>query len=77
MELIPKWMRSKQRLIVFLVSLVSFLVKHLTAFLIVASFIDGYMFIASTDVIVISSLFNPSSSSLSFRSEAWTMESRE
>ena len=41
-ELMPNCMRSKQRLIVFLTSLVSFLAKNLTAFLIVTSFIDGY-----------------------------------
>ena len=40
-------------------------------------FIDGYMLIASTDDIVTSSLFNPISSSVSFRSEAWTMELSE
>ena len=73
-ELIPKWMRSKQRLIVFLVSLVSFLAKYLIAFLIVASFIDGHMLIASTYVIVPPSLFNPISSSVSSRLESWTME---
>ena len=67
-------MRSKQRLIVFLTSLVSFLVKNLTAFLIVASLIYGYMFIASTDAIVTSSFFNPNYSNVSFRSDAWTME---
>ena len=68
-------MRSKKRLIVFLVSLVSFLVEYLTPFLIVASFIDGYMLIASTDAILTSSLFKPRYSSLSFRSEDWTVES--
>ena len=51
---------------VFLVSLVSFLAKYLTAFLIVASLIYGYMLIASTDLIVTSSLFNSNSYSLSF-----------
>ena len=62
---------------VFLVSLVSFLAKYLTAFLIVASLIDGYMLIASVDAIVTSSLSTPNSSSLYFNLEAWTMESRE
>ena len=76
-DLTPNWMRSKQRLIFFLVSLVSFLVKNLTAFFIVASLIDGYILIASTDAIVTSYFFNPISSSVSFRSEAWKMELRE
>ena len=75
MELIPKWMSSRQKLRVFLVSLVIFLAKYLTYFLIVASLIDGYMLIASTDAIVTSSIFTSNSSSLSFRSVAWTMES--
>ena len=74
-ELILKLMSYKQRLIVFLVSLVSFLAKYLTTFIIVTSFIDGYMLIACTDVIVTSSLSTPSSLILSFRSEAWKMES--
>ena len=52
-------MRSKQRLIVSLVSLVSVLAKYLTAFLIVASLIEGYILITSTDAIFISSFFNP------------------
>ena len=73
-ELIPNWMRSKQRLIVFLVSLVSVLAKYLTAFLIVLSLIESYILIAPTDVIVTSSFFNPIPSIVSFRSEAWTME---
>ena len=76
-ELIPKWVSSRQRLMVFLVSLVSFLVKYLTAFLIVASLMDGYMLIVSTDAIVTSSIFTSNYSSLSFRLEAWTMESSE
>ena len=73
-ELIPNLMRSKQRLIVFLVSLVSVLEKYLTAFLIVASLIEGYILITSTDAIVTPSFFNPISSSVSFRPGAWTME---
>ena len=77
MELIPKCMRSKQRLIVFLVSLVSFLAKYLTAFLIIGGFIDGYMLIASTYAIITSSIFSPGSLGFSFRLEAWTMESCE
>ena len=62
---------------VFLVAVVSFLANNFTAFLIVESLIEGYMFIVSTEDILISSLFNYSSSSLSFRSDAWTMETRE
>ena len=58
---------------VFLVAAVIFLAKNLTAFLIVESFIEGYMLIASTDTIATSSLFTSSSSSLSFRSDAWTI----
>ena len=77
MDLIPEWRSSRKRLMVFLVSLVSFIAKYLTAFLIVASLIYGYMVIEPTDSIVTSSLFTPNYSSLSFRSEAWTMESRE
>ena len=64
-------MISKQRLIVFLTSLVSFLAKNLAAFFIVASLIDGYILIVSTDAIVTSYFFNPISSSVSFRSESW------
>ena len=73
MELIPKRMSSRHRLMVFLVAAVSFLAKNLTSFLIVGSFIDGYMLIASTDAIVTLSLFIFISSSLSFRSDAWTI----
>ena len=62
---------------VFLVAVVSFLENNLTAFLIVESFIDGYMLIASTDTIVTLSLFTFSSSSLSFMSDAWTMDTRD
>ena len=73
-ELILKWMSSSQRLMVFLVSLVSFLAKYLTSFLIVASLLDGYMLIVSNDAIVTSYLFTSNSSSLSFRSESWTIK---
>ena len=62
---------------IFLVAVVSYLTKNITAILIVESFIDGYMLIASTDAIVTSSLFNSSSSGISFRLYAWTMETRE
>ena len=72
--LIQNWMISKQRLIVSLVSLVSILSKYLTAFLIVASLIKGYILIASTEAIVTYSFFNPIYSSVSLRSEAWTLE---
>ena len=62
---------------VFLVAVVNFLANNLTAFLIVESLVEGYMLIALTEDIVISSLFNSSSSSLSFKSDAWIMETRE
>ena len=62
---------------VFLVSAVMFLAKNLTAFLIVGSVIEGYMLIASTDSIVISSLLNSSYPSLSFRLDAWKIETRD
>ena len=64
-------MSSRHKLIVFLVAAVSFLTKNLTTFLIVESFIEGCILIASTDDIVSLSLFTSSSSSLSFRSYAW------
>ena len=69
-------MSSRQRLIVLLFAAVIFLAKHFTTFLTVGSLIEGYMLIVSTDAIVNSSLFNSSSSSISFRSDAWTMETR-
>ena len=69
MELIPKRMSSRHRLIVFLIAAVIFLANNITAFLIVEGLIEGYMLIASTDAIVTSSLFISSSSSLFFRSE--------
>ena len=62
---------------VFLFSVVSVLANNLTAFLIVASFMEGYMLIASTYGIVTSSLTNFLSSNISFRPEAWTIEKRE
>ena len=62
---------------VLLVASVSFLANNINSFLIVGIFIDGYMLIASTDAIVTSSIFIFSSSSLYFRSHAWTMETRE
>ena len=73
MELIPKRISSRHRLTFFLVVAVSFIAKNLTEFLIVESFIEGYMLIASTDAIVTLSLFTSSSPSLSFRSDAWTI----
>ena len=69
-ELIPKHMSSKQRLVVFLVNDVSIFVKNITAFLVVAGLIEGYMLITSTDAIVSSSLFIPNYISISFRSDA-------
>ena len=77
LELIQKWMSSRHKLMVFLVAAVSFLANNLAAFLIIASLIDGYTLIAPTDGIVTSSFFIFSSSSLSFRAHAWTMETRE
>ena len=59
---------------VFLVADEIFHAKNLTAFLIVDILIDGNMLIASTDDIVAPSPFIFSSSCLSFRSDAWTME---
>ena len=44
---------------------------------IVASLIDGYILIVSTDAIVNSYFFKPISSSVSFRSDTWKMELRE
>ena len=69
-ELVLQKMISRHRLMVFLVAAVSFLVKKLTAFLIVDIFIGGYMLIASTGAIVTSYLFFFSSLSLYFRSDA-------
>ena len=63
-------------LILFLVYAVSPLVKNLTAFLIVESFIEGYMLIASTDAIVTPYVFIFNSSILFCRSYAWTMVRR-
>ena len=68
MEITPKLMRSKHRLIFFLVAAVIFIEKNVTAFLIVASLIDRYMIISSTDAIVAPYLFISNSSSISFRS---------
>ena len=59
---------------VFLVLEVSSLAKILTAFLIIASLIYGYMLIASTDSIVDYYLFIFTSLSIYFRSDAWPME---
>ena len=62
---------------VFLVSAVSFLAKNLTTFLIVASLMDGYIMIASNDAIVTLSLFIFNYSIISFRSDDWTIKTRE
>ena len=62
---------------ILLVAAVSFLAKNLTEFLIFESLIEGYMLIESTDAIVTSSLFTSSSSSLSLRSDDWTIGARE
>ena len=70
-------MSSRQRLVLLLVAAVSFIAKNLTSFLTVASFIEGYILIASTDDIVTPSLFISNYLSLSFRLDAWTMETLE
>ena len=75
-ELIPKRKISRQGLKVFLVDAVSFLEKNITSFLIVASLMDGYMLTLSTDAIVTMYLFISNSSSLYFRSDDWTTETR-
>ena len=72
-ELIPKRMSYRHRVMVLLVDAVSFLANNLTYMLILESFIDGYMLIASTDAIITLSLFIFSSSSLSYRLDAWTV----
>ena len=64
-------------LIVFLVAAVIFLEKNLTAFMIVASFMYGCMLTASTDSIVTPSLFIYNYSSISFRSDDWTTDTRD
>ena len=66
-------MISKNKLIIFLVAAVDFQEEKFTAFMIVASLIDGYMLTQSTDAIVTVSLFISNGSSLYFRSDAWTM----
>ena len=62
---------------VFLVAALSFIAKNLTEFLIVESFIEGYMVIASTDAISTLYLFTLSSSSISLMLDAWTIEKRQ
>ena len=62
---------------VFLVAMVSFLANNLTAFLVVERLIEGYMAIWPTYAIVTLSILNSSSSSISFRLDAWTMETSE
>ena len=60
---------------VLLVAAVSFIAKNLTTFLIVKIFSNRYILISSTEAIVTLSLFfSFSSSGISFRSDAWTME---
>ena len=66
-------MSSNNGLIVFLVDVVSPLVKNLTAFLIVASLIEGYILTAYTDAIFDPYIFIYNSSILSLRSDYWTM----
>ena len=62
---------------IFLVAAVSFLAKNITSSLIVESFIDRYLLIVSTDDFVTFSIFNFNPSSLYFRLDAWTMETRD
>ena len=76
-ELILERMSSIHMLIIFLVTAVCFLANNLTDFLIFESFIDRYMLVVLTYTIVTLSLFIFSSSSLSFNSDAWMMETRE
>ena len=52
MELIPKRMSSRHKLMVFLVAAVIFIAKNLTTFFIVDISIEGCMLLASTDAIV-------------------------
>ena len=77
LELIHFGMSSRHILIDFLIAVVSVLANNLTALLIVASFMEAYMLIASTEAIVTASLTKFFSSNLSYRSEAWTIEKRE
>ena len=77
MDLIQKRMSSRHKLMVFLVAGVSVLENNITNYLIVDSFINGYMLTASTDTIFTSCLFTFRSSSISFRSGTWTIETRE
>ena len=76
-ELDPNWMISRKILMVFLVAAVSFIANNHTAFWIVASLIEGYMLIAYTYSIFTPSIFNYNSSKLYFRSDDWTMETRD
>ena len=62
---------------VFLVAAVSFLANNITVFLVAAILIEGYMLIAYTYSIFTPSIFNYNSSKLYFRSDDWTMETRE
>ena len=62
---------------VFLIAVVSFLANNLTAFLIVVILVEGHVLIASTEAIIIPSLFYYNFSSLYFKSDAWIMETRE
>ena len=77
MEIIPKRMGYKHRLIYFLVAVLILLENNITAFLIVASFIEGYILTESTDYIFNLYLFISNPSSLYFRSDYWTLVMRE
>ena len=62
---------------VFLVDAVSFIANNLTSFLIVDILIEGYILISSTDATVSPYLFIYNYSSLSFRLDAWAMDTHE
>ena len=73
----PKIDKLQEKVVVFLVSVVIFMEKNITYFLIVASFIEGYILKASTNYITTPSLFISNSSILSFMLDAWSMEMHE
>ena len=77
MELIPKRMSSRQKLMVFLIAVVIFPANNITVFIIIETFIKGYMLIASTDAVVTLTLFTFSSPSLYFRSDSQSIEKHD
>ena len=62
---------------VFFIAAVIFIGNIISSFLSFDSLIEDYMIIASTDGISTLSIFNSISSSISFRSDAWTIKTRE